>query len=188
MLTLLATLLLAQASAPALAAPASSPCQLTAEERAANRTLSFADFDQRGATPSTARALDERGCEIEAAQATEDYLLFGPQVTEYQRNVLSWHLAQYLASAGREAEAAHVVATTRRLPTEEPDGFDWNTYIIGTWSFLVKDRTGLDNAVTTLGAAPGVRNSMNAKVLRRLQKCFDRSYNDAYTSADCAVE
>jgi hypothetical protein len=188
MLTLIATLLLTQAPAPGQAQPAPADCALTPEGLALNRTLGFADFDQRGVAPSTARALDERGCESEAARATEDYLLFGPQVTEYQKNVLSWHLAQYLASAGREGEAAHVIATTRRAPTEEADGFDWNTYIVGTWSFLVKDRAGLDQAVATLGAGPGVRNSMNTKVLRRLQKCFDRSYNDAYTSSDCAVD
>jgi hypothetical protein len=170
------------------AAAATPPCALTAEDRQANRALSFNDFDQRGVTPATARALGERGCNLEAALATEDYLLFGPTVSEYHRNVLSWHLAQYLASAGREAEAARVIATTRRGPTEEPDGFDWNTYVVGTWSFLVKDRAGLDAAAAALAKGPGVRNGMNAKVLRRLQKCFDRSYDDAYVAPDCSVD
>lgn len=172
---------------PAAAKPP-PPCALTAADRLANRALSFAEFDQRGVTPATARALGERGCHQEAALATEDYLLFGPTVSEYQRNVLSWHLAQYLASAGKETEAAHVIATTRRAPTQEPDGFDWNTYVVGTWSFLVKDRAGLDAATDTLSKGPGLRNSMNFKVLRRLQKCFDRPYDDAYIAPDCAVD
>jgi hypothetical protein len=174
-------------SAPPSAQGIEANCSLSPADKEANRVLSFAEFDQQGATPVTARQLGNRNCNAEAASATEDYLLFGPTVTEYERNVLTWHMAQFLGLDGREAEAARLIASSRRGPSEEPDGFDWNTYVIGTWAFLVKDRPALDQASATLAAAPGVRNSMNGRVLRRLQKCFTLSYREAYQSPDCEV-
>jgi len=181
-LALMAVLTIGQPAEPALT------CAVTDEQRTANRALSFMDFDQRGVTPQTARKLGERKCYAEAAAASEDYLLFGPDLTRREADVVSWHLAQYLASAGREAEAAHVMATTRREPEETPDGFDWNTYLLGSYAFLVKDRAMLDDAVARLAAQGGQRNLMNGRVLRRLQKCFGSSYEDAYESEACAVE
>lgn len=163
-------------------------CALSDADIQNNRTLSFSAFDQEGTTPSSARQLGERGCDAEAAQATEDYLLYGPPLTEREKNVLSWHLSQYLAGAGREAEAAVVAATTRRAPEEEPDGFDWNTYVFGTWAFLKNDRDRLDEAAAKLASAPGQRNAMNARILKRFQKCFDRPYSEAYFAAACAPD
>jgi hypothetical protein len=170
------------------AAEPAATCEVTGEQRAANRMLSFMDFDQRGVTPQTARKLGERKCYAEAAAASEDYLLFGPDLTRREADVVSWHLAQYLASAGRETEAARVMATTRREPEETPDGFDWNTYLVGSYAFLVRDRAMLDEAVERLNAQGGQRNIMNGRVLRRLQKCFGRSYLEAYEGDACAVE
>lgn len=155
-------------------------CALTPEHLAANRTLSFESFDQAGVTPWTARKLGERECYAEAARAGEDYLLHGPELTERQRQVVSWHLGQYLASSGAELEAARVMATTRRNEEMTPDDFDWNTYLLGTHAFLTKDRAAMDAAVATLSAREGVRNQINARALRRLQSCFDKSYRDAY--------
>lgn len=128
------------------AAEPAPTCEVTEAQRAANRRLSFMEFDQEGATPQTARKLGERKCYAEAAAASEDYLLFGPELTRREADVVSWHLAQYLASSGREAEAARVMATTRREPEETPDGFDWNTYLTGSYAFLVGDRALLDEA------------------------------------------
>lgn len=170
------------------AAEAAPSCTVTSEQRVANRALSFLDFDQRGVTPQTARKLGERNCYAEAAAASEDYLLFGPDLTRREADVVSWHLAQYLAFSGREAEAARVMATTRREPEETPDGFDWNTYLIGSYAFLAGDRTMLDEAAARLNAQAGPRNQMNGRVLRRLQKCFGRPYLEAYESETCAVE
>jgi hypothetical protein len=181
-LILMAALTFSQAAEPALA------CELTDEQRVANRSLSFQDFDQRGVTPHTARKLGERDCFAEAAAASEDYLLFGPTLTQRENNVVSWHLAQYLALSGREAEGARVMATTRREPEETPDQFDWNTYVLGSHAFLTGDRAGLDIASERLNAQSGQRNIMNGRVLRRLQKCFGQPYVVAYESEACAVE
>lgn len=179
-IAVLTALVLAQT--PPDAAPS---CALTPEHLVANRTLSFESFDQAGTTPWTARKLGERQCYSEAARASEDYLLHGPELTERQRQVVSWHLGQYLASAGEEPAAARVIATTRRNEEMTPDNFDWNTYLAGTHAFLTKDRPALDAAVTALTAQEGMRNQINARALRRLQACFDRPYVEAYA---CAVD
>ncbi|RYG07704.1 MAG: hypothetical protein EON96_21115 [Caulobacteraceae bacterium] len=155
-------------------------CALTPEHLVANRTLSFESFDQAGVTPWTARKLGERGCNAEAARASEDYLLQGPELTERQRQVVSWHLGQYLAESGEERAAARVMATTMRREEMTPDNFDWNTYVLGTHAFLTKDRAAMDAAVTRLSRQEGVRNQINARALRRLQSCFDKPYTEAY--------
>lgn len=170
----------------AASAETTQSCRLTEADLAANAKLSFDDFDQRGTTPATARKLGERECYAEAARASEHYLLFGPDLEPKQRNVVVWHLGQYLASAGDEKTAAKVLAGTRRQINPVPeDGFDWNTYVVGTWAFLTKDRALLQDASKKLSAAPGERNGINARVLRGLERCFDRTYREAYGGA-CA--
>lgn len=176
MLAALVTTLVLQAASP----DAAVGCALTPDHLAANRTLSFESFDQAGVTPWTARKLGERECYVEAARASEDYLLHGPELTERQRQVVSWHLGQYLASSGAELEAARVMATTIRREEMTPDNFDWNTYVLGTHAFLTKDRAAMDAAVTALSAQEGMRNQINARALRRLQSCFDKPYREAY--------
>ena len=164
------------------------PCSLTEADRINNRTLAFGAFDQNGVTEATAQKLAARGCYREAAAATEDYLLYGPVQREREASAIAWHLGQYLALSGDEAAGAHVLATTQRPPEPTPDNLDWNSYVRGTHAFLIKDRPGLDTAASQLGSREGRRNQINARMLRRLQTCFDRPYREAFSSEACAVE
>lgn len=161
-------------------------CAVNDHDLRGNAALSFEDFDQRGALASTARKLSERHCFREAAEVGQHYLLFGPELSERQRNVVTWHVAQDLALSGRSDAAAALISSTLRpaLPAE-PDGFEWNTYVRGTWAFLVRRRDLLDDAVSQLQTKPGQRNAMNARVLGRLQTCWDKTYAEAYTSDLC---
>lgn len=111
--------------------------------------------------------------------------MHGPHAEDDDLAVMTWHTAQFMALAGREREAATLMALSRRPEEPSPDRFDWNTYVLATRAFLVRDRSLLDEAVATLMAAPGVRNQMNTAVLRRFQNCFDRSYSEAYTTDAC---
>jgi hypothetical protein len=99
--------------------PSSPQCKLSADDRVANRKLTVKDFDQQGTLPSTARALAERKCFAEAVEANIDYLLHGPDLADHERNVVRFHTGQYLASSGKESEAALVIATTRRGTDDE---------------------------------------------------------------------
>jgi len=166
-------------------ARAAEPCALTQADLAANAKLSFDDFDQRGATPATSRKLGERACYAEAARASEHYLLFGPLMDPYQRTVVAWHMGQHLALSGDEKAAAKILAATRRQPVNADDPLDWNTYVVGTWAFLTKDRDLLRAASQKLSATSGVGNAMNARVLQGLEACFEKSYRDAYGTDAC---
>lgn len=163
------------------------PCVLSAQDLKANLALSFDEFDQKGTLPTSARTLGEQKCYGEAARATEHYLAFKPDLIGPEINVLTWHLGQYLASSGDERGAAKVMLAARRSSTAPPetDGFDWNTYVLGSWAFLIKDKETLWLAADRLSKSAGVRNRMNALVLRRLSNCFERSYVEAYDSPTC---
>jgi hypothetical protein len=179
---------------PALASVGSAPseagttaCSLTSDEKAQNLSLSFRDFDQFGTLPSTARKLSERECYAQAALAGQDYFAKKDGLSGREINILTWHLAQNLASSGAETEAALLMLAARRPPADPPeaDAFDWNTYALGSWAFLVKDKLVLDAAVVRLSLQPGARNQMNARALKGLQNCFGQSYREAYGTPNC---
>ena len=58
--------------------------------------------------------------------------------------------------------------------------FDWDTYVVGTYAFLTKDRPLLDAMTARLVAKDDFGSQMNAKVLQRFQRCFDQPYRIAY--------
>ena len=156
-------------------------CALGPDDRIANARLSFEDFDQKGTGPQTARKLAERGCWKEAAEATGHYLANGPLGTEGQQRVLRFHLAQQLANAGREAEAASVVAGARNPGEQLADAetLRWNDFVRGHWAFFTKDRTALQASLAAVAGGQGFGNRLNTALLQGLLKCFDRPYRVA---------
>jgi hypothetical protein len=171
----------------ALAGTASAQpvCSLTAADKQANALLSYDEFDQTGTLPSSWRALSKRGCEAMAADAAEDYLLHRTPMSEGARINILFHEAQSLAVAGREREAARLMAASKDLKQTPDADFDWNSYVEGSWAFLLKDRARLDEAVAVLSRSTEPGNVINAKVLRGLAKCFDRPYKQAYGDPVC---
>jgi hypothetical protein len=154
----------------------------------ANASLSFEDFDQKGALPGSARKLVDAGCWNEAAEATQHYLVHGALATDRQQRILAFHLAQQLANAGRDREAAQVVASTRH-PDEDatqPGALRWNDFVRGHYAFFVKDRALLANSIAALKAGEGRGNQLNASLLQGLDRCFDKPYGAA-VKAPCRV-
>jgi hypothetical protein len=158
-------------------------CTLTAADKAANALLSYDDFDQKGSLPSSWRALSNARCDLLAAEAAEDYMLHHEGLTQGLRLNLLFHEGQSLAMAGEERIAAKLVAAAKDLEQKPDDPFDWNTYVEGSWAFLVKNRPALDAAAARLSAAKGKENAINARVLRGLQACFAHPYREAYGPA-----
>lgn len=163
----------------AAATVADPPCTLTATEKLANAKLSFDDFDQKGALPSTPRALGERGCLRLAAEAAEDYLLNGPARSDYHQRVILWHMAQSLALAGDERRAAQLMAGTR-VPTGNNENLDWNSYVRASWAFLVKDRPAFDVAAADLARSARPSDRVNSAIISGMGRCWAKPYRVAY--------
>ncbi len=180
----MAIFLHALASLSALGAlPAQETCALTATDKAANAKLSFDDFDQKGTLPSTFRALSERGCAREAAEAAEDYLLNGPARTDYQQRVIVWHMAQEFALAGDERQAAQLIAGTR-VPTGNNENLDWNNYVKASWAFLAKNRRAFDVAAAQLALSSRASDRTNSAIVNGMGRCWAKPYRQAY-NANC---
>jgi hypothetical protein len=155
-------------------------CHLTPEDKAANAKLSFDDFDQKGSLPSTWRALMHENCPGRAAEAADDYLVNGPALTPDQKSDVLFHEAQALAIMGDNAQASRLVAAAIMPDRGMHGDLDWTTYLVGTWAFLVSNRTTLDTAAAKLANEPGEGNHVDANVLRGLSDCFDKDYDTAY--------
>lgn len=180
MVVLLASFLLE--GRPAYAAEPDTVCVLTPADKAANARLSFDEFDQKGTLPSTWRTLSNRDCDLAAVEAMQSYLIEGAAGTPAERGDLLFHLGQSLAMTGRTQEAAIAVAAARN-GNPEPDGFDWQTYVVGTWAFLVRDRERLSAMRDKLRTEPGLGNHLNTGALSGLLACFEKPYKEAYGKA-----
>jgi hypothetical protein len=174
-------LLIALIFATCTAAGAASKCGLSSADKVANARLSFDEFDQKGATTSTWRQLEDRGCHAAAVEAAEDYLVNGPALTPDRKEDVLFHEAQSLAFMDDTAQAAHLAAAAIPPDHGNHGDLDWTTYLIGTWGFLVRDKLLLDTAIRKMSREPGEGNAIDSAVLRGLAKCFDSPYRIAYT-------
>lgn len=180
----MAILLYALATLSASATLSAQPtCASSTTDKAANAALSFDDFDQKGTLPSTFRALSERGCAREAAEAAEDYLLNGPARTDYQQRIIVWHMAQGLALAGDERQAAQLMAGTR-VPIGNNDNLDWNNYVKASWAFLTKNRSAFDAAAAQLAGSSRAADRNNSTFVTGMGRCWAKPYRLAY-NPDC---
>lgn len=162
----------------ACAEPVNMGCELSQMDKVANRKLSFQQFDQENATRSNARSLGESGCWREAAEATADYLMNGPEAGPNEHRMLVFHLGQQLALAGEERGALIFILSSQ---AEGQRGeLNWNDYVKGTAAFLRKDLGALQAARDAVLASPGEGNRMNGSVLEALVRCFDKTYSLAY--------
>ena len=151
----------------------------------ARRALAWSDYEF-GRSEGLPMELQARGCFIQAAEASRDYLAFGPKLDVRQQAITTFHMGRNLALAGREAEAAIAVAASRRSD-QAAGGLDWNRYVQGVYAFLVKDAAVLEQAVSSLTASTAEGDRTNAANLRRLKQCFTRSYLAAMNDPACMV-
>ena len=161
-------------------------CRLTQDDLIANRSLAWADFDQRQNTRTTWSALGSAGCHEAAAAAYADYLAFGPPIVgERYQTTARFHLGRSLAYAGRTEETARMIATARR--EMEVGGLHWNDYVQGTVAFLTRDRETLAARQVSLASQSGFSDRVNAGVLAGLRHCWDRPYLEAAGAACIAA-
>lgn len=114
-------------------------------------------------------------------------------------SILYWHEGQMRAFAGQTGEALSLFRLTYKAPEFDAD-FGWNHYVSGTIAFLTRDREYLDRSIAALKAVPrpdgltmtrpdGSTFEMawppNLNVLEAFERCWDKSYADAYGTAKC---
>ncbi len=162
-------------------------CYTSPQQQAEALKLDFREFDQTGGHPASARDLAMKGCHTEAAYIIERYLVKHSGLSRREVDVLIWHLGQHKARLGRYEVASSLFLSTLRSPEDslEPDNFDWNAYVLGSWAFLNKEETILKTSIDTLLRKGGQRNLINARALIGLHNCFDKPYSEALSSGIC---
>ena len=157
-------------------------CSLSRAEMDANAKLTFKEFDQAGTLPSTWRALTAVGCWQQAIDALRDYAIRGPVPEPDHQRIMLFHMGQTLATAGDEQRAADFIGFSREPAGSRPPEnlLAWNDYVIGTWAFLTKDLTLLEESRDHVLAAPGEGNKINGGILAGLVRCFKKPYSVAY--------
>lgn len=171
-------------SATAHAADATS-CVINDDVRKLALTLSWEDFDQKSDNPASFRAFALRACYREAAELIEYYLANKPNLDESQQRNSRFHAGQMYGHAGDERRALELIRSARWPEQPANAALDWNSYVAGVVAFLEKDRAALSAARERLETAGG-RNLINARVLKRMEKCFDKTYDDVWKAA-CEV-
>lgn len=191
MLTVLLTALLLQVNAMgARPAAIDDSVHCPAVPIQANAGRDWEDFEFSADIPGSPMWYADLGCYRRAAEASRDYLARGPLLGVRESAISHLHMARYLAFAGDEAAAAQALAGARRSDqrTDAEIPLDWNAYVEGLYGFLIKDRDLLESRLARLQASPNDGDRYNGANLRWLSVCFERTYMEAQTSPECAVE
>jgi hypothetical protein len=175
------------------AVAAASPTNPCAYDRDKVMSLDQNAFDQdlKGGW----RVLEDKPrCYVAAADLIRDYREAHHSTT----SILFWHEAQMRASAGQTDAAIALFEKSRQ--THDPAG--WNLYVDGTIAFLRHDRAALQAARDKLAALPKPQDfhplgpngkpfkmdwPPNLNILDGFLVCFDRSYEKAYGTRECAA-
>jgi hypothetical protein len=169
-------------TAPVPLAQSPKDCSLKPDQLDALLALPFMSFDQDHS--GGWRALANRGCRLAAAMLIDTYIVDErAEMNTSQREDLYFHAGQLYAMVDLRQLAVRRVL--RSLNLHEPPDADlaWNTYVLATAAFLRGDRDELAHQRNLLAAAKSTReNKINLGVIDGLAKCFDKGYNDAYST------
>jgi hypothetical protein len=149
---------------------AASLCSVPPPEAAAQRSLTYADFDAHSG-PYGWRVLAAAGCSDAAVSLLADYgaARTGTLAGAEQRE-LAFHIGQVLALAGREPEA--LAPFERAQGTDAP--LEWSTYVRATLAFLRRDAAAL--AATRDAYASLAPGSMRLRIIDGFVACPKESY------------
>jgi hypothetical protein len=137
------------------------------------------------------------GCEI----ATAELIRAWRHEKRDHSSILYWHEGQLRAEAGQTDEAIALFRLTYKSVALDA-GFGWNNYVDGTIAFLEGDRETLSIAIERQRHLPMPQISMirpdgtpakiswppNLKVLEAFERCWGKSYKEAYGTEACAAQ
>ncbi|MEM7702826.1 MAG: hypothetical protein AAF251_12875 [Pseudomonadota bacterium] len=175
-------------------------------DREVELSRNFVDFDQTEGQGW--RPLYDAKCYLEAAQLLRDWQAAHPDAFDrdsrrdqmFERTLI-WHEAQMWAFGGRFDVAEPIFARTYRGSASVYDTA-WGLYVDGTLAFLRRDASALERAISQLSEVPkppgwdravGADGKpitlpwpQNLDVLQGLERCWSRSYSEAYLCRDIA--
>ncbi|MDY7098478.1 MAG: hypothetical protein SXU28_10110 [Pseudomonadota bacterium] len=140
------------------------------------------------------RGLYKRGCYAEAAELIREWR----HAKRDHASILYTHEGQMRAFAGQTDQAVALLRLTYK-PLDEDAKFGWNFCMDGTIAFLERDQKGLNKAIERLKSVPKSEAEMvyadgtpvkmkwppNLDVLEALERCWDRSFAEAYRNEEC---
>lgn len=136
------------------------------------------------------------GCEVAAAELIRAWR----HEKRDHEGILYWHEGQMRAFGGQTEEAIALFKLTYKS-FELDAGFGWNNYVDGTIAFLEGDRETLTTAIERQKSLPKPQISMvradgtpaniswppNLNVLEAFERCWGKSYKEAYGTEACAA-
>ncbi len=144
------------------------------------------------------RPLAGQGCKREAAELIREWR----HEKRAHDSILYWHEGQLRANVG-ETEAAIALFNLTYKPAELDVEFGWNHYVSGSIAFLERERDALQNSIAELRKVPEPEDNNftmadgtvlkidwppNLNVLEAFERCWDKPYAEAYSSAECRVK
>lgn len=163
-----------------LIAPQDSTCAISDSEREALLASDYRSFDQ--SLPNGGwRKYDK--CHSLIRELIDAYVVRHQNTLEkWQKNVLVWHSGQISAMANETSDAIAKMNQTLK-PDEKPtDAFLWNPYVKATVAFLLKNRVSLIQERSALARGDSPYNRLNLRIVDSFIRCFDSSYEKAYSS------
>ncbi len=142
---------------------------------------------------------NNNGCQIEAAQLIADYKAHSTDLEDWQLRMLHWHEGQLYAF---EDEAERAIGLFGESYEPNPKNNAWNLYVTASIAFLKKDRGTFDQSFDELRAIPKPEHweqrfknteekygytplwPTNINVFEAFDRCFEKSYSEAYTGCN----
>ncbi len=137
------------------------------------------------------------GCEIAAAELIRAWR----HEKRDHDTILYWHEGQMRAFGGQTEAAIALFQVTYKAPEFDTD-FGWNHYVSGTIAFLLGKREHLRQSIDRLKAIPEPENNSftrpdgtvmtmswppNLNVLEAFDRCWGKTYKEAYSTKACAA-
>jgi hypothetical protein len=146
-----------------------------------DKSVSRFDQDMNGGW----RALDQRGCTLQAAMLLDVYNLDDVRSENKgdNRGALFFHAGQLYAMAGalRVAIRRFFSSLDPGEGAERDQVLSWNAYVLATIGFLKRDKESVRFQREQIAIGPKTdANKTNLRVVDGLLKCWDQSYKDAY--------
>jgi hypothetical protein len=156
-------------------------CEMTPEQKDALLKLDYKSFDQTLPDGGWRKyqACEELTRDLVDAYTQKHFATLEKQ----QRDVLIWHSGQLSGFLGDYPRAIASMEQTFRDTEKSTDAFLWNPYAKATIAFLKKDKPALLSERKKLARGSSPYNHMNLRKVDALVRCFESSYQAAYSDA-----